>query len=526
MPAATVDILIREKGAAAVKQQVSGISSSFKGLGGIVSNIAAPIAGMFTIGAIVAYTKKAIEFDKVLTQVAIQAHVNVAGQAKVKQSMLDTAQATGVAKEDLLQYLKSVTDATGNFTVATDSMLWAAKAAQATGADLQGLGNIASDAALKFGLTGEAIGEGLSVMIAQGEMGRLTLEEMARVAPKAMSVAGLAGMKGMSGLRDMGAYLQMIRQGYGSAEEAATGFRRIVSEISSPANAKKLKALGVSTRDPKTKKLREFGDVFLDVIQKAGGQSDKLLDIFGTEGILGVTEFNRIFKESGFSIDAVTAELDKYRNVVGGTSALQEKFGRAEETASVKIDKAMQTLKKSFEDVILTPGVVDTVAESFTNLAISAVALAETLGFAKEWWEEKTGPVKGKERAVTGGVVAAMMAGSVLGPVGAIGAGYLAYRGKMALGQGSWGGTGGRVDMSNAANIEASQIASDVFSAPQSFNAPGGMAGEEMLDAIAENFSKPQEFTVNVNVLNADGATVDVQSTGNGKLKPTGGASQ
>jgi len=282
----------------------------------------------------------------------------------------------------VLAFSQGIVDATGNIGVAQDAMGAVAMAAQVTGADLQGLGTLVSDAFLKFGISGKDAASTLEILIEQGEKGRYTLNEMAQTGARAMSVAGLAGMKGVEGMREMGAMMQIIRQGFGSAEEAATGFKVMVTKIYSSESKKKLQALGVALRDPDTGKLRDFGDVFIDILRASKGDAMMLSDLFGTRGIMGVQNFRDIMEKSGGSVEAVSMELDKYRGVTGSARTLQAKFNRATDNAATGMEK-LKAAANIMVNEVFSPDTMKTLGGGLSNMAESVRILSEALGEIK-----------------------------------------------------------------------------------------------------------------------------------------------
>lgn len=366
-----ISLLFRSQGTGKVKRDVKSIESSMTKAGGAVKSMLGPLAGIGAAYAFTAAAKKSMEFDKALTQLSIQGHLTGKGQADLRRQILKTATATGVSRDALREYAQGVTDATGNVQLAQDAMTAVAKAAQVTGADLNGLGTLVSDASMKFNILGKDAGSALSIMIQQGEMGRYTLNEMARTGATAMSVAGIAGMEGADGLREMGAMMQIIRQGFGSAEEAATGFKTMVTKLYGPETERKLAKLGegISIRG-KSGELRKFGDIFLDVLRESKGDAAVLTDIFGTRGILGTANFAKIMRDNGGSVEAVTKELNRFRNVSGSGRDLHQKYNRMLDSGTLAGEKLSASWEK-FVSTAMSERNINTLAEAIDNLSIS-----------------------------------------------------------------------------------------------------------------------------------------------------------
>lgn len=435
MATVTTDFLFRGVGAKKIQRDLKGIGKGVRGVTGGLRSMGGAMLGMAGVGGagfmLARMAKGLADYNKKLTQLSIQGHISQKGQADLHKQIIGVASATGVARDDILSFTQGIVDATGNMQLGVDAMQAVSMAAQVTGADMQGLGTLVSDAFMKFGISGKDANKTLETLIEQGEMGRYTLNEMARTGAQAMSVAGLAGMEGVEGLREMGAMMQLIRQGFGSAEGAATGFKVMVTKIFSSESQRKMEKLGVALRDPETGKLRKFGDVFMDILKAANGDAQVLSDLFGTRGIMGVTEFGKIMKNNGGSIEAVTAELDRFRNVGGKASTLQAKFNRTQETAAVRMEKFKEQMSALVEENLLTPTTFNVLAEALDNLAISAGATSEAMKF----WREKLGFDKKGDEGIKEGAsfenqkkqyerIGAVAGTLMFGPMG----GYIGYK--------------------------------------------------------------------------------------------------
>lgn len=374
-----------------------------KKMSGAMSKVAAVGGGLLGAGAaykLAGEVKQVAALDGALTRLAIQAHMGAEAEKELHKQILNTSVATGKGRDSLQEYLQGVIDSTGNIDIAVDSLQAAAKASQVTGADMNGLGLIVSDMATKFNMTGKQAGDALAIMIEQGEKGKWTLNEMARTGTMAMSVAGLAGMEGAEGLREMGATMQLIRQGFATAEEAATGFKTMVTRIYSPAVAGKLKAMGISLETP-SGDLRKFGDIFLDILDKAKGDTRVLADVFGSRGILGVATFNKILEKSGGDIDSVREALNDFRNVTGSAKDMNTKFTRAMAGAEGQGQLLKAQFHKLLEETILTEGSMSALKVALEGLGTSTSYMGENIKFLSDelvGWMRKKGIIEGEDK--------------------------------------------------------------------------------------------------------------------------------
>jgi hypothetical protein len=526
----TVDVRFRSTGGKKVKNDVRGIRNSLKGAAAAAKSLAGPIAGIGAAFVFARAAKEAMNFHGAMSRLAIQARVTAGEQAEVTQSILDTSKATGVARDDLQKFLKSVTDMTGDFGIATSTMEAVARASVATGADMQGLGFIVSDLSGKFNLMGDDASDALGVMIAQGEMGRLTLEEMARIGPEVMSVAGLAGLTGEAGVREMGAFLQVMRRGFGTAEKTATGFRSVIQRLTSSEGLRKLDKFGIDPTgfQDASGALTDFRGLFLSVLQKSTEDARILADVFG-EQALAAAPFQKLIAGPG-GIKAVEAELDKFMGVQADTTAINDKFGQAMQDGSNQAARFKARMVALGTETFFTKGSMDNLGTALDNLAtgiegavVGIQRLGEGIAILAESLGLDFGPTAGQTAAGTRQLTPEQFAvrQTVLGiaETGRGGAGVArspaeeAYLKWIQAGAGDPGATKSRAEA-----LRFAATASD---------REGTGGAEDIISRYTEFLKNQQETEIRVDVQvhgAPEGATVTAQDKKSGKITPPGGA--
>jgi len=116
----------------------------------------------------------------------------------------------------------------------------------------------------------------------QGKSGAFTLGNMAKEGPKIFAAYAATGRQGAEAVTELGAALQVIRQGVGSDAEAVTAFESIIRDITRPDTVKKLKQLGgIQVFDPEQLKqgkevMRSLPALIEEIVTKSGGLSSKL----------------------------------------------------------------------------------------------------------------------------------------------------------------------------------------------------------------------------------------------------------
>ncbi len=84
------------------------------------------------------------------------------------------------------------------------------------------------------------------------------------------------GRGGVQGIREMGAALQVVRQGTGNSEQAATAFEAVMNTLSDPNKIKILKSGGLKIfADDQEKILRPINELMVEIINKVDGKKPR-----------------------------------------------------------------------------------------------------------------------------------------------------------------------------------------------------------------------------------------------------------
>ena len=140
--------------------------------------------------------------------------------------------------------IEEILTKTGDLEYAWANLPNIAAVIQATGAGGTEVGGIFTEFK-KLGIdTSRAAMRAIDTLNLQGKQGAFTPANLAKEGPKIFSAYAATGREGAAGVTELGAALQVIRQGVGSDAEAVTAFESIIRDITRPETVKKLQAVG------------------------------------------------------------------------------------------------------------------------------------------------------------------------------------------------------------------------------------------------------------------------------------------
>ncbi len=341
---------------------------------------------------------------------------------EILASARSTANAYGMAPEEVLKGIGKYKDLTGNLGDAVKFAPQMAKLATALGADTSELMANAGNAA-NAGLKGDDILRLAKVQTMQGMQGAVELKDMAKYGARLTAGAGLYGGDRSTNIATMGAFAQIARQhgGASTAAEATLAAQRFTTDVQK--NSGKLQKLGINVSDGKGG-LRDGREIIKDMLVKSGGDVTKFGQFgLGERGVKVLTGVSDLYREasggsrqngesdSAFAdrqakgITAVDKELGKYTKGVSDSeidTAAKERLAEA--------DKQVETAMNQLRDAVgtqLLPELIKMVPVLRDLTPVFANVLKEVAKFA-EWFAAN--PIKG-----IGAVVLASVAKDIAG---------------------------------------------------------------------------------------------------------------
>lgn len=301
--------------------------------------------------------------ERRFTRLGIQSKKSAEEMDALKRRIFETAQSPDIRIDpgQIISAIEAIVEKTGDLKFAEDSIRNIGLAIQATGAQGGAIGEILAEFQ-KMGITAPAeVLKALDTMNVQGKEGAFTLENLAALGPRVITAYTALGRTGTGALREMGAALQVIRQGTGSSEMAASAFEAVLRTISDEKRIKQLKAIGVEVLDSEGK-FKSINRIIVDIVKSTGGNKIALGKIFDAEAIRAFNAAASEFKRTNS-----LASLDKFFNVFAdGTTTINDSK-RAANDFNASIESLNTTWKEFADKRLSSPLNAVTDAINFTN---------------------------------------------------------------------------------------------------------------------------------------------------------------
>lgn len=227
------------------------------------------------------------QLDRRISRIAIAADISREKAKELKDEINAVSNTKGIRIDpnEATSAVEEILTKTGDLAYAIENLPNIAAVIQATGAGGIEVGGIFTEFKKLAIDSSEAAMKAIDTLNMQGKQGAFTLANMAKEGPKIFAAYAATGREGASAVTELGAALQIIRQGVGSDAEAVTAFESIIRDITRPETVKKLKQLGnIDVFDPEKLKqgkevMRSLPVLIEEIVTKSGGLSSKLADL-------------------------------------------------------------------------------------------------------------------------------------------------------------------------------------------------------------------------------------------------------
>ncbi len=346
-------------------------SRGFGALAGASSKLAGGLLGGATLGGtalLASEAAKTVQFEEALTRLGINSRGAVGSLELLRQKIFDVSTNTGVAREEILGAASTFTALTGDGKAAAESMALFAKVSKGTGSSMDDIATSAASMLQNMKIAPQDMEKAFSILIAGGKAGAIELKDVAGLmASLSAAHQRFAGSAGTEGLATLGASLQIARQGFGSAAEAATGLEALMGAIVQ--NSGKLKEAGVRVfnKDAKTgvKTLRSFDEIVQAIANsKLAKDPQKLFKALGR-------------KEAIAAFAALTKNREAWGNLADETlraNDVQEDYDAFARSSAGQLAAAWNQAKNEIASAI-TPQMI----EGFSAAIRGAISLAGDL---------------------------------------------------------------------------------------------------------------------------------------------------
>ena len=350
------------------RRQLNRLKSTAAATGRTIGRMGNRYTAMGGAVAAAASARGIINMDARMEALGIQAGRTTEEMQALKREIFATATTANIRvnPDQILDAIEEIVEKTGNLKFARDNIENIGLAMRATGAAGRSTGGIMAEFEKMGILDPKAVLESLDILTVQGKEGAFTLKDLARMGSRTVTAYTAMGRTGVPAIREMGAALQVIRQGTGSSEMATTAFEALLRTLSDAKKVGILQKGGIQVFDPKALKegrevLRPINQLMVEIIKKTGGKKTVLSRVFDAEAMRA---FNAALGQ--FNRTGGVAMMDRFMNVTADGSNILADAERNANTAAAALTN-LSTAWKKVADAKLT-GVIQGTANLMNKL--------------------------------------------------------------------------------------------------------------------------------------------------------------
>jgi len=342
-----------------LRRSLSSTGKAIKRMGNRYTALATGVATGFAVRGV-------LDLEERFTRLGIQAKASEKRMNELKQRIFETAQAPDIRinPDNITAAIAEIVEKTGDLDFAEQNIRNIGLALQATGADGSSIGGILAEFQ-KIGIKSPAeVMKALDILNAQGKEGAFTLQNLAALGPRVVTAYTSLGRTGVPALQEMGAALQIIRQGTGSSEQAATAFEAVLRTFSDKEKIKKLNAGGIKVFDQEELKkgnevLRPINELMAEIVTKTKGRKTLLGSVFDAEAIRAFNASSGEFQRTG-----KVGSIEKFMNVIANGETARDS-SRAANISKGSLANASTSFSRAADDILAGP--IKQVANKFNS---------------------------------------------------------------------------------------------------------------------------------------------------------------
>ena len=294
---------------------------------------AAAVATTAVATAGAAAAKKFAGDERTLTRIGITAGKTREEMANIRDTLFEMSKDTGLQFDDAIRGLATMTSSSLEFSDAIKLLPSVMATAQAAGADVEDIASSADALFVSMGVNSKNMQLAFDTMVSAGKLGKFELKDMAQHLPSLTAGYKTLGNEGVDGLRELVAYLQVVRNHTGTAGEAATAFGDVINKLESQTVTNNFKRFGIDLRAALSDARKEGNDVLETFIalsnEAVKGDLSKLPQLFTDKQML--TGMRALLS----SPEAINKMSESLKNVNGSTL---KDLGRVLSDNQAKID--------------------------------------------------------------------------------------------------------------------------------------------------------------------------------------------
>ena len=302
-----------------------------------------------------------VNLEERFTRLGIQSQRSAEEMEELRRQIFETAREPDIRVDpsQITGAIEAIVEKTGDLEFARENIRNIAMAISATGAEGGNIGEILAEFQ-KMDIRGmDAVLQSIDTLNEQGKAGAFTLQNLASLGPRVVTAYTALGRQGPEAIREMGAALQVIRQGTGSSEQAATAFEALLRTFQDAEKAKELASKsGVQIFDPDElargrEILRPINELMVEIVEAAEGRTSRLSEIFDAEAMRA---FNAALGE--YNRTGTVESMDRFFQVQGDGTTTMGDSARAAETAAGSI-RNLSSAWQDFADTNLSEYIQD-----------------------------------------------------------------------------------------------------------------------------------------------------------------------
>lgn len=337
---------------------------------------AGAVAGFAVVG------RQVLRFEDQMSRLQIQAGTTNQEMAAFRSTVDGLSRSTGISRDELLDGAVALVDLQGAAGFSADQLKVLARANLATGTSMRDLAGLTFALGNAFNIADpNDLERGLSGIVTAGKEGAVPLNQMAQVLQRVAVTFKEVGGEGTAGAADMAAAIQILRRGFGTAEEAGTGLEALVGGLAK--KAPELKKLGVDVFNT----AGEFNDlrVILDQFAAAGLSAEELFGGLGrketVKALLTLLENRRSREVDGKTLKG----FEEIATAARDSNAVQEDADKRRQSRAHKLQLAFNRMKLAIADAF-TPQRIEKFVGLVEKLADLIELVADNLGLSAAAW--------------------------------------------------------------------------------------------------------------------------------------------
>ncbi len=274
------------------------------------------------------------------------------------------------------------TSLTGDLGSFEENLVSVGQAMRAVDADGASMGRFLAALKINFGAAAEGredVARALMAGIKIGDIGNFTFDDTARLGPALMSsYATATKKKDLDGLRDFYALEQLVNNGIGDPDQAATAMKSLLVDLADPKIQKLLvQGAGITLMDPdEPGMMRDTVEIIADIVEKSKAARGNLQQVFSNDTSMEALQGAITLYQDG----KLRSKIQEYKAANDDPAQLAKDAGYVAQTFS----GAMQTLTNAaqqFADTNLA-GPVDALAQAINGL--DPAKLQDAMDMAKK----------------------------------------------------------------------------------------------------------------------------------------------